>query len=102
MPDGRVDVKGQVVESDPTRKLVVTWNIGWIEELKKLPEAIVTYGDRADGRSRAAHHDRIPSDTNSGPYAGRGTARLAGHSLRVEIAPRNRTRSKNSDTASAK
>jgi uncharacterized protein YndB with AHSA1/START domain len=43
MPDGRVDVKGRVVESDPPRKLVVTWNIGWIEELKKLPEAIVTY-----------------------------------------------------------
>jgi len=43
MPDGRVDVKGRVVESDPPRKLVVTWNIDWIEELKKLPEAIVTY-----------------------------------------------------------
>ena len=43
MPDGRVDVKGRVVESDPPRKLVVTRNIDWIEELKKLPEAIVAY-----------------------------------------------------------
>jgi uncharacterized protein YndB with AHSA1/START domain len=43
MPDGRVDVKRRVVESDPPRKLVVTWNIDWIEEPKTLPEAIVTF-----------------------------------------------------------
>jgi uncharacterized protein YndB with AHSA1/START domain len=43
MRDGRVDLKGRAVESDPPRKLAVTWNIGWIEELKTLPEAIVTY-----------------------------------------------------------
>ncbi len=41
MPDGRVDVKGVVRESDPPRKLVVTWNVDWIEP--KPPEAIVTY-----------------------------------------------------------
>src|SRR6201998_1735235 len=41
MPDGRVDVKGEVRESDPPRKLVVTWNVDWIAE--KLPEAIVSY-----------------------------------------------------------
>jgi uncharacterized protein YndB with AHSA1/START domain len=40
-PDGRVDVKGEVRESDPPRKLVVTWNVDWIAE--KLPEAIVSY-----------------------------------------------------------
>jgi hypothetical protein len=49
MPDGRVDVKGRVVESDPPRKLVVTRN-----------------------------------------------------PLRFEIASRNRTRPKNSGTATAK
>ncbi|MFZ0496838.1 MAG: SRPBCC domain-containing protein [Methylocella sp.] len=43
LPGGRVDVKGRVVESDPARKLAVTWNTGWIEKLKKPPEAIVTY-----------------------------------------------------------
>jgi uncharacterized protein YndB with AHSA1/START domain len=41
MPDGRVDVKGEVRESDPPRKLVVTWNVDWIVE--KLPEAVVSY-----------------------------------------------------------
>jgi len=41
MPDGRVDVRGEVRESDPPRKLVVTWNVDWIAE--KLPEAVVTY-----------------------------------------------------------
>jgi uncharacterized protein YndB with AHSA1/START domain len=41
MPDGRVDVKGEVRESDPPRKLVVTWNVDWIAE--KRPEAIVSY-----------------------------------------------------------
>ena len=41
MPDGRVDIKGEVRESDPPRKLVVTWNVDWLAE--KLPEAIVSY-----------------------------------------------------------
>ena len=36
MPDGRVDIKGEVRESDPPRKLVVTWNVDWLAE--KLPE----------------------------------------------------------------
>jgi uncharacterized protein YndB with AHSA1/START domain len=41
MPDGRVDVKGEIRENDPPRKLVVSWNIDWIEP--KLPECFVTY-----------------------------------------------------------
>ena len=41
MPDGRVDVKGEVRESAPPRKLVVSWNVDWIVE--KLPEAVVSY-----------------------------------------------------------
>lgn len=42
-PDGTVDVKGVVRESDPPRKLVVSWNVEGPEELKDLPESIVTY-----------------------------------------------------------
>jgi uncharacterized protein YndB with AHSA1/START domain len=42
-PDGQVDVEGEVRESDPPRKLVLSWNVVWIEELKNLPESIVTY-----------------------------------------------------------
>jgi uncharacterized protein YndB with AHSA1/START domain len=41
MPDGRVDVKGEVRASDPPHKLVVTWNVDWLEP--KLPECIVSY-----------------------------------------------------------
>lgn len=41
MPDGRVDVTGEVRVSDPPRHLVVSWNVDWIAE--KLPEAVVSY-----------------------------------------------------------
>lgn len=41
MPDGRIDVKGEVRESDPPRRLVVTWNVDWIEP--RPPECIVSY-----------------------------------------------------------
>ncbi len=41
MPDGRVDVRGEIRESDPPRKLAVSWNVDWLES--KLPECLVTY-----------------------------------------------------------
>jgi uncharacterized protein YndB with AHSA1/START domain len=41
MPDGRIDVKGVVRESDPPRRLSVSWNVDWSET--RLPEAVVTY-----------------------------------------------------------
>jgi uncharacterized protein YndB with AHSA1/START domain len=41
--DGGVDVKGEVRESDPPRKLVVSWKVEGIEQFKDLPEAIVSY-----------------------------------------------------------
>jgi uncharacterized protein YndB with AHSA1/START domain len=42
-PDGAVDVRGEVRESDPPRKLVVSWKVEGIEEFKNLPESIVSY-----------------------------------------------------------
>jgi uncharacterized protein YndB with AHSA1/START domain len=42
-PDGTLDVEGKVVECDPPRKLSVTWRVMWIEEMRKLPECLVTY-----------------------------------------------------------
>ena len=42
-PDGTIDVRGEVRESDPPRKLVITWKVDGPKELKDLPEAIVTY-----------------------------------------------------------
>jgi len=41
MPDGRVDVRGEIRESDPPRRLAVSWNVDWLEP--KLPECLVTY-----------------------------------------------------------
>ena len=41
--DGTLDVEGQVVECKVGSKLVVTWRVMWMEEYKKLPEALVTY-----------------------------------------------------------
>jgi uncharacterized protein YndB with AHSA1/START domain len=43
MPDGRVDVKGKVMEYDPPQKLAVTWRVEWNEDMRKLPECLVTY-----------------------------------------------------------
>jgi uncharacterized protein YndB with AHSA1/START domain len=42
-PDGTLDVEGKVVECNPLRKLSVTWRVMWIEELRKLPDCLVTY-----------------------------------------------------------
>jgi uncharacterized protein YndB with AHSA1/START domain len=47
MDDGRVDTRGKVVAWDPPRKLAVTWHVEWVEEMRKLPECLVTY-DVAD------------------------------------------------------
>ena len=42
-PDGTLDVEGRVVECDPPRRLAVTWRVMWVEEMRKLPECLVTY-----------------------------------------------------------
>src|ERR1700743_3145640 len=41
MPDGRVGIRGEVCETDPPRKLTLSWNIDWSET--KFPECFVTY-----------------------------------------------------------
>lgn len=41
MSDGRIDVKGEVRESAPPRRLMVTWNVDWIDP--RPPECFVTY-----------------------------------------------------------
>jgi len=42
-PDGALDVSGVVRESDPPRRLVVTWKVEGPAEFKDLPECVVTY-----------------------------------------------------------
>lgn len=41
-PDGRVDVEGEVLESDPPRLLKVTWRVDWLEEPRPGP-ALISY-----------------------------------------------------------
>jgi uncharacterized protein YndB with AHSA1/START domain len=41
-PDGKLDVEGEVLESDPPRLLKVTWRVDWLEEPKPGP-ALITY-----------------------------------------------------------
>jgi uncharacterized protein YndB with AHSA1/START domain len=43
MPDGRPDVQGRVLQSDPPRLLSFTWRVVWNEELRNLPEGRVSF-----------------------------------------------------------
>ena len=43
MPDGRVDVEGRVVDWQPPRRLAVTWRVVWHEDMRELPECLITY-----------------------------------------------------------
>lgn len=43
MVDGRIDCQGKVLESDPPRRLAVTWHVEWMEEFRQLPEIIATF-----------------------------------------------------------
>ena len=43
MEDGRTDVDGEVLESDPPRRLQLSWKVDWLEEARMLEPAIVTY-----------------------------------------------------------
>ncbi len=42
-PNGTADVKGLIRESDPPRKLVITWNVEGPAYPKDLPESIIHY-----------------------------------------------------------
>jgi uncharacterized protein YndB with AHSA1/START domain len=43
MPDGKTDVEGEVLESDPPRRLKVSWRVEWLEEARALEPATITY-----------------------------------------------------------
>lgn len=42
-PDGGTHVEGEVVAYDPSRELCVTWSVVGMEEMRKIPECLVTY-----------------------------------------------------------
>ena len=75
MPDGRVDVKGSVVTWDPPRRLAVTWLVDWIEDMRNLPECLVSYDIAQAGEAvrltmTEAHQWDVPDDLLSGGRAG--------------------------------
>ncbi|MFZ3358452.1 MAG: SRPBCC family protein [Xanthobacteraceae bacterium] len=43
LPDGRVNVRGKVIDYEPPRKLSVTWQVEWPEDFRKLPECVVSH-----------------------------------------------------------
>ena len=51
MPDGRVDVKGEVVEWSPPRRLAVTWTVDWNADMSQLPPCLVSYDVEPGGES---------------------------------------------------
>ena len=74
MPDGRIDVRGEVRESDPPRKLALSWNIDWNKD--ELPECVVTYEIESVGENLVrltmteAHPTPIPAHLLEGGRKG--------------------------------
>ena len=50
-PDGRVNVRGEVVEWSPPRRLATTWIVEWVPELREFPPCLVTYDIEPAGES---------------------------------------------------
>jgi uncharacterized protein YndB with AHSA1/START domain len=41
--DGTLDVLGEVLVCDAPHRLVVTWHVEWVEEIRHLPHVVVSY-----------------------------------------------------------
>jgi len=75
MPDGRVDVKGEVIAWSPPHRLSVTWTVDWIPEMRDLPECLVTYDIAPAGEAvrltmTEAHQWDVPDDLLAGGRMG--------------------------------
>ncbi|HEX8906762.1 MAG TPA: SRPBCC family protein [Longimicrobiaceae bacterium] len=76
MPDGRVDVRGKVLEADPPRRLSLGWRVEWVEEMRHLPECIVTWTIEPVGDAMVrltmeeAHPTPIPEELLEGGRQG--------------------------------
>jgi len=51
MADGRVDIKGEVVEWSPPRRLATTWTVDWNADMRQLPPFLVSYDIEPAGDS---------------------------------------------------
>jgi uncharacterized protein YndB with AHSA1/START domain len=75
LPDGRVNVRGKVVDCEPPRKLSFTWQVLWPEEFSKLPECLVSYeialaGDAVRLTMTESHFWEVPEAILSGGRTG--------------------------------
>jgi uncharacterized protein YndB with AHSA1/START domain len=69
--DGTLDVQGTVLEADPPRRLSVTWHVEWVEEIRHLPEVIVTYQiDDLGGLVRVTMTESHPMPIDPKHYEG--------------------------------
>ena len=50
-PDGRINVRGEVVEWSPMRRLVTSWIVDWVPELREFPPCLVSYDIEPAGES---------------------------------------------------
>jgi len=75
LPDGRINVQGEVVDWDPPRKLSVTWRVAWPEDFRKLPACVVSYeitraGDAVRLTMTESHSWEVPEAILSGGRMG--------------------------------
>jgi uncharacterized protein YndB with AHSA1/START domain len=75
MPDGTMNVQGQVIAWDPPRKFGVTWGVKWPAEFSKLPECHVIYeiapaGDAVRLTMTESHSWNVPEAILSGGRTG--------------------------------
>jgi uncharacterized protein YndB with AHSA1/START domain len=74
-PDGRVNVKGKVVEWSPPRRFSTTWTVEWLPEMCDLPECLVSYdieqaGDCVKLTMTEAHQWDVPDALLEGGRSG--------------------------------
>jgi uncharacterized protein YndB with AHSA1/START domain len=74
-PDGALHISGEVIECEPNRKLMVTFNVNWPALIEKLGPTLVTYeieptGDAVRLTLTEAHDRPISDDILSGGRSG--------------------------------
>jgi uncharacterized protein YndB with AHSA1/START domain len=74
-PDGRINVKGKVVEWSPPRRLSTTWTVDWMAEMRDLPECLVSYDIEQAGEAvkltiTEAHQWDVPDALLEGGRSG--------------------------------
>jgi uncharacterized protein YndB with AHSA1/START domain len=65
-PDGALHISGEVIECDPPKKLIVTFNVNWPELIDKLGPTLVSYEIEPSGEAvkltLTQSQDRVLSD----------------------------------------